>query len=413
VSPFFRFQTEPKPNECTLAPFNHKLVFTAACFGMLIFGIVMAVLGSVLPSVMIKFDVGSSEAGTLFIFLSGGLMFGSLLFGPIVDRFGYRSLLIICSVITTTGFQGIAFSPSMTLLGFSIFLSGCAGAALNGATNALVSEISEGKRGSRLTFLGVFFGIGAFGVPLLLGSLLDRYSYESLISGIGLMILMPFIFFLFLRFPPPKHVRGFPLSKGVGLAKEPALLLFGFILLIQSGLEMSMGGWSAAYFTEVLLVSPQYGVLFLSLFWMGLTLTRLLLGYLLIKTNTATIMYISFAFSFTGALILLSAVSTPVAVVGVILVGVGFAAVFPVILAYVGDLYAHLSGTAFSIVFVMSLLGGMSMPYLIGVVSDLQGLRIGMILIPVSIVASFVLFRISHYRSAKKSTGTVSTASTD
>jgi MFS family permease len=50
----------------------------------------------------------------------------------------------------------------------------------------------------------------------------------------------------------------------------------------------------------------------------------------------------------------------------VITTGLGLAAGFPVILGYVGQLYASLSGTAFSIALVIALLGNTILNYLFG-----------------------------------------------
>lgn len=380
--------------------FNSKLVFIAACFGMLIFGIVMAVLGSVLPSVILKFEIDKVDAGSLFVLLSLGTLFGSIVFGPLVDRFGYKPLLIICAAIIVVGFQGIAYAPSMAFLRFSLFLSGLAGGAINGGTNALVSDISEGKRGSRLTYLGVFFGVGAFGVPLLLGTLLDRFTYETLISGVGAMIIFPLLLFIVLRFPLPKHEQGFPVAEGIGLLKEPILLLLGVILLIQSGMEMAVGGWTSTYFNEVLEVDSQRAVLFLSFFWLGLMVTRAILGYLLLYFSASLILQISLVSAIAGSLIMIMTESAAAGLFGLILTGIGFAAVFPVILAYTGDLYAKLSGTAIGITLAMSLLGGMILPYVIGLLADAHDLRIGLMIIPASLLVSLLVFRLV-YRQIK------------
>lgn len=380
--------------------FNKKLVFLSACFGMLIFGIVMAVLGSVLPSVILKFGIGPADAGSLFVLLSLGMLAGSLVFGPLVDRFGYKALLVICAGVIVAGFQGIAFAPGMDLLRLALFFTGFAGGAINGGTNALVSDISEGKRGSRLTLLGVFFGAGAFGVPLLLGSMLDHFSYETLISGVGAMIILPFLLFMLLRFPNPKHAQGFPLTEGFALAKDRTLLLFGLVLVLQSGLEMSMGGWSATFFVDELAVDPNRAVLFLSLFWFSLMMARAVLGYLLLKIPAATVLRVSFLISFSGSAIMLLSGSTTAGVIGMMLAGIGFAAVFPVILAFVGDLYARLSGTAFSVVLAMALIGGMLVPWTIGIIAEGHGLRNGLLLIPASILIAFALFQATMSRVA-------------
>ncbi len=74
------------------------------------------------------------------------------------------------------------------------------------------------------------------------------------------------------------------------------------------------------------------------------------------------------------------------ATTGIFLIGVGFAAVYPVVLGYIGGIYTKLSGTAFSIGLVMGLMGGMLFPFLAGVLGDNFGLRISFIIIPISLI---------------------------
>jgi MFS transporter, FHS family, glucose/mannose:H+ symporter len=381
--------------------YNKKLVFIAACFGLLIFGIVMAVLGAVLPSIIEKFDIDKIHAGSLFLLMTFGMLVGSMVFGPIVDRYGFKGLLIISAGIIAIGIQGIAFAPTMFLLRISILFIGFAGGTINGGTNALVSDISDERRGVGLAYLGAFFGIGAFGVPLLLGTFLDRFSYETIIAGVGAMIVFPWLLFVYLRFPSPKHEQGFPIAEGLGLTKERTLLLFGLILFMQSGMEMTVGGWSATFLIEEVQVDPQRAVMFLSLFWLGMVFSRLLLGALLLYISAATVFRFSLFLAFIGSLLMLLSKDTGPAVFGLVLVGLGFAAVFPVVFAYVGNLYTRLSGTAFSVVLVMALTGGMLYPYVTGIIANSFGLRTALYLIPCSIVISSIVYMIVLRRISK------------
>lgn len=378
--------------------YSRKKIFAAACVGMLMFGIVMALLGALLPSVIVKYGMSKADAGTLFLFMSFGMLPGNLIFGPVVDRFGYKGLLVVCTIVIFGGFIGIALAQSAFWLKFSLFFIGFAGSVINGGTNALVSDISTESRGSGLSFLGIFFGIGAFGIPFALGTLLDLFTYEMIITGVGALFLLPLIFFAMLKFPSPKHARGFPVSEAIGLTKEVPLLLFGIILFLQVGMEMTVGGWAATFFNEELGVESHRSVLVLSLFWLGMIMGRMVAGNLVKRISSVWVMYGSLGIALTGFVILLSAQNAVPAVTGLIILGVGFAAIFPVTLGYVGDLYEKLSGTAFSIVMIFGLFGGMLFPYVTGVIADLVSLRIALMIISLSLAGILIVFRMTLKR---------------
>ena len=71
--------------------------------------------------------------------------------------------------------------------------------------------------------------------------------------------------------------------------------------------------------------------------------------------------------------------------------GVGLAAGFPVMLGLVGSRYADLSGTAFSFVLVIALIGNMFVNFLMGIISENFGIRhLGTVTITI-ILCMFVL----------------------
>ncbi len=102
--------------------YSKKLVFWAACLGILLFGIALITLGSVAPNLREKFGLDEIEAGTLFSILPFGILAGSMLFGPIADSYGYKILLALSCVMLAAGFEGIAFSQGTGLLKICIFL---------------------------------------------------------------------------------------------------------------------------------------------------------------------------------------------------------------------------------------------------------------------------------------------------
>ena len=147
------------------------MIFFCACLGMLLFGASLITLGSVAAPLREKFQLDAIASGTMFSILPIGILAGSLLFGPFSDRYGYKIILALSCLFIAGGFQGIAYSPSLGLLKLCIFLFGIGGGSINGAANAVVADISAKHKGANLSLLGVFFAIGALGMPFVLGAL--------------------------------------------------------------------------------------------------------------------------------------------------------------------------------------------------------------------------------------------------
>ncbi|MGH7650553.1 MAG: MFS transporter, partial [Gemmatimonadaceae bacterium] len=77
---------------------TRRYLFACACLGLLTFGIVFTTLGSVLPSIMVRFGIDKAAAGALFLLMSFGILAASLVFGPLVDRYGYKGILLAATV---------------------------------------------------------------------------------------------------------------------------------------------------------------------------------------------------------------------------------------------------------------------------------------------------------------------------
>jgi MFS family permease len=355
--------------------YNKRLVFWSACIGILFFGMAITTLGSVVPQLKAKFDLDNIAAGTLFSILPFGILIGSLVFGPFCDRYGYRVLLALTCFSMFIGFEGIAYAPSHFALNICIFLFGLGGGAINGATSALVSDISDKEKGANLSLLGVFFAIGALGMPFILGFLQNKFNYESTVSIIGAATFLMGIIYLLVKFPPPKHAGGLPVRKSLLLLKDGLLLLIAFFLFFQSALEGIFNNWTTTYLTDYLHVLPAKALYALSLSVVGMTVMRLLLGSIFRNMSAQKIWTITFSLLLIGLLFLSFGKSYCPAVCGLILIGGGLAAGFPIMLGFVGDRFKELSGTAFSIAFVIALIGNMIINYCMGFIVQRYGVR--------------------------------------
>jgi MFS family permease len=355
--------------------YKKRLVFWAACLGILLFGMGLITLGSVVPHLREKFQLDEISSGALFSILPFGILVGSLVFGPICDKYGYKLLLSLACIFMFAGFEGIAYAPSHAILKISILFIGLGGGAINGATSALVSDISEKDKGANLSLLGVFFGVGALGMPFLLGILENVFNFQQIVATVGIVTFFAAVFYLLIKFPPPKQAQGFPLSHSVSLIKDGALILIAFFLFFQSSFEAIINNWTTTYLTSQVSIQPNKALYALSLFVAGMTAMRLLLGSVFRNTDIKKLWIGAFSMIALGLVFLAAGKSFLPSVVGLILLGAGLAGGFPLMLGFVGNRYKELSGTAFSLVFVIALLGNMIINYGMGVIAQAYGIQ--------------------------------------
>ena len=250
---------------------------------MLLFGIGLIMLGSVLPDLRVRHSLDAVEAGTLLSVLPIGIIFGSLLFGPVCDRYGYRVLLAVSALLMFAGFEGLAFTRTAWILTLSVFLFGLGGGAINGATNAVVADISTTGKGAALSILGVFFGIGALGMPLLLSLLKATFEFQVIVAATGMLALVAAVLFAVVRFPAAKQAEGISMKQVGALFRDVTLLLIAFFLFFQSSFEGLINNWTTTYLMERVAAPQEAALMGLSAYVAGMTVMRLLIGSVLRK----------------------------------------------------------------------------------------------------------------------------------
>jgi len=371
--------------------YNRKQIFIAACLGMLMFGMALITLGSVQPSLREKFSLGDAGSGTLFSIMPIGILVGSLVFGPACDKYGYKIVLSLSGLLFCLGIEGIAFADNLSLLKLCIFLFGLGGGAINGATNAVVSDISKTEKGANLSLLGIFFGLGSLGMPLLIGLLKDKLGFDLILGCVGAFAFIVTTFFLLLKFPSPKQKQGFPLRKSLSLISDKVLLLISFFLFFQSSFEAIVNNWTPLYLVDQLKMDTADAILALTMYVAGLTGMRILLGSVFRKLDGVKIMFVSLFSILAGLILLRLSHSAEPAIYGLILLGVGLSAGFPIMLGLVGSRFTQMPGTAFSIALVIALIGNILINYIAGAVAERFGVNSILSLAFIELAGMFIL----------------------
>ena len=342
--------------------YNKTLVFIASCAGLAFFGVTMLALGPVLSHL-------GEGANALPATLSIGIITGTVVFGPVVDKSGYKGLLVTGSILALGGIQGLAHLTVMPLLHLSMLMLGIGGGILNGETNALVAEIYDDKaRGGRLSILGAFYCIGA-----LLWTLLNYFiknNYTLPLNTISAIMAVFIVFFIWIRFPQPKPYNSVSVSKTLGLLKYPALLLFAFLLFFQSGFEGISGNFTIRFLENTHGMTADAATLSLTCFTVGMLIGRLPMGFLMKKWGGSMTLSLYLCVAFVGVALLYFASSAGSVYAATALIGLGVGATYPVVFNYLGDGFRELPGTVFSIAIFIGLCGQFTFNKGIGVLFD-------------------------------------------
>lgn len=332
--------------------YNTTAVFVAACAGMAFFGVAMLSLGPILGKLGAMVGDGANALPST---LSIGIILGTVIFGPVVDRFGYKGLLITASVLALAGLQGLARFLQLPLLHGSMFFLGLGGGILNGLTNAVVSDIyGDDKRSGRLGVLGAFYCIGA-----LLWTLLNYFipNYNIPLNAISVVMVLFIVFYCFTAFPAAKPSENVSLSQSLGLLKYPALLLFAVVLFFESGFEGASGSFTVEFFTRTTPLDVQTATLAMTVFTIGMMAGRFPLGVITRKLKALGTLYLYLSVALAGVVVFTLCNGAVGAYVSMGLIGFGVGATYPVVLDYIGGAFRNNSGTAMSIAIFIGLLG--------------------------------------------------------
>jgi FHS family glucose/mannose:H+ symporter-like MFS transporter len=365
----------------------------AACAGMFLFGIVMALLGAILPLLSERLHFGLSQVGSLFLAMNLCMLLSSLALGPLMDRFGLKPPLAVGPLLIVSALVVVTRATAYAQLVWAVALLGCGGGAVNGAANTLVADLYQDpkRKGAALNLLGVFFGFGALFIPLGLGLLLEAVGLVRLLLGAGLVGLLVALHNALVAFPPPKQAQRLALADVASFLRSPLVLLLGALLFFQSGSEFVLGGYVSTLLTSELRMSLPAASYALAAYWAAMMAARAVLSRALLHVSAHRLVLACAAASAMTVSLLAAAPGPALAVTAVVMTGAALAGIFPTVLGIAGGRFASHSGTVFGILFTMALSGGMTIPWLTGLVATRVGLRLALGLTVAQFLAVFVI----------------------
>ncbi|PIV20617.1 MAG: hypothetical protein COS40_11490 [Deltaproteobacteria bacterium CG03_land_8_20_14_0_80_45_14] len=159
-------------------------------------------LYSILPLFLVKErGIDFHFANNLFGISRVGGVFVSILTGFLLDRYGYRKMLVFGIITTGLSTIGLSLASTFPLIVITLILQATLSLAFFPIGLASISKLTPLSERAMATgmiiSIGVIFGLGF--TPFLLGVIADHFSFQAGILGLGILTTLSSLMVRFLR----------------------------------------------------------------------------------------------------------------------------------------------------------------------------------------------------------------------
>ena len=358
------------------------LIF-AAILAIFVYGMIAAMLGTILPDLSDRFRLTPTQNGTIAFSQALGLMIASLGVGPLLDTEGDKAGLILGLAFIAIALFWLPRSKGYRSIVILLFLLGVGGGIVVTGANALVSGVSETHRATALNLVNLFFGLGGLATPFISANVFKR-NWVRLCYTVASLTVASLAIQAVAKMPAPSGAAGFVLADAGPILGRPLLFLLGFFLFLYVSCEVGVWNWLPRHLiAQGIPESRALNILSLG-FALGLLIGRVGVSPILIHVSAVTVTLVaSIAMAVTTLLMLRTSKPTAASVL-VFIAGLAMAPVFPTTLAMVGNAFPRMSGTAIGFVITCGWAGLAVSSRLIGAIAgdDPARLKRALLLIP-------------------------------
>ncbi len=302
-------------------------------------GLPDSLFGVAWPVVHLEFGIDESFASVYSVITAlctGGVAF---IAGPLLRKFGTGRVTFFSTLLTALGLLGISFAPNIVVMMICTIIMGYGAGAIDTGLNNFVSLHYKAKH---MNWLHCCWGLGVTVSPIIMSAFLsgenawrNGYRVVSVLQfAIALIILLSLKKW---NVQPKKpdtaenEQQNLPKKSFFALLKEKGMLTSILSLGLYCAGEFMIGTWGATYAVNVLAVSPDVAAKWISLYFGGIMLSRIIAGFLSEKLSDNTLIKGGMALAAVGMLVLLLPIGNT-ALVGLLLIGLGYGPVFPSVL---------------------------------------------------------------------------------
>ncbi len=370
-------------------------------------GLPDSLLGSAWPSIYPELGVPVSYAGTISMCIAAMTIVSSLMSDRLTRRFGTGRVTAFSVALTAAALFGFSFSRSYAALCIWAVPYGLGAGSVDASLNNYVALHYESRH---MSWLHCFWGVGAAVGPYIMGFALTRgmgWNMGYRMIGI-LQVILTVILFLSL-----------PLWKGNSRADDrdeaaektdrvltlpeivriPGVKEVMGCFLCYCSIEQTAGLWAASYLTIFRGIAAETAASYAGMFYIGITIGRAVSGFLTLKFSDTQMVRIGQVLIAGGILILLLPFGETLPLLGLIIIGLGCAPVYPSLIhATPAHFGADRSQAIIGVQMASAYIGSCLMPALFGLIARYFAIS----LLPAYLLVWLVMMTLLHFLLEKK-----------
>lgn len=355
-----------------------QLLLAVIYLSFISLGLPDSLLGSAWPTMYQNFNVPISYAGIISMIIAAGTIVSSLQSDRLTRKLGAGKVTALSVCTTAIALFGFSISPSFWMLCIFAIPYGLGAGSVDAALNNYVALHYSSRH---MSWLHCMWGVGASLGPYIMGYALTGgqgwnmgYRYIAILQVVLTVILL-------ISQPlwkkrgaiVPEHddnnsdkALSFRQVIRISGAKEIMITFFCYCAL-----EQTAGLWGSSYLVLHHGVTPEDAARFASLFFLGITVGRAVSGFLTMILNDTNMIRLGQLLIFVGLLAFIPPAGGELAKVGLIIIGLGCAPIYPCIIHSTPERFgADKSQAIIGVQMASAYVGICLMPPLFGLIAD-------------------------------------------
>ena len=314
-------------------------------------GLPDGLLGAGWPVMYPQFTVPISWSGIIFLTICLGTVVSSLCSDRLTHRFGTAKVTACSAALTTLGLFGFASCQAFWQLCLWAIPYGLGAGSVDASLNNYVALHYQSRH---MSWLHGMWGVGASIGPYIMSAVLTcGQSWPNGYMYVGIaQLAMTLLLFCSLPLWKTSTAADTPASQPLKLTQVLAIPGAKSIMLTffcYCALEQTVCLWSASYLNLHWRLDADAAAGWASLFYLGITAGRFFSGFLTYKCSDQQMIRLGFAVLVMGILLVLLPLHYRCSLVGILLIGLGCAPIYPCII--------HSTPTHFGVTHSQALVG--------------------------------------------------------